>query len=974
MPILYEGEECLPITDIVLNGANPFTPNVVRVIKGEDATFDVSWDGTGPFEVRFFNNVFGPTPPVGSFQVNGNSLVTDIGPINSNGPAGNGTQTTIVISNGCSTYTENFAITCAECETVADVIENPPTDPFNGTITLNTLAAITPGGSLTPQPSWVWIHDGGTLTKGPVTSGDWTYEVNTGGDIEATSSGPTSQDLSFQWCSVNDTYNCEVTANAAIQFSCDPVTIDTTYPDLDITDGDSVSITVPVSGTAPYIYAIEVDCGAGPSLYLGPYPSSNNNYPFTFTPGSNLDGCEFIVKVLNSCSTATESFIINIDSPFNCTPPVITDGFDVPSQNLQDGWYFNDLIAYTGSGPFDILVEKACGGGAFQTVESLTTSAINHWINDGPLSCTDSPCEYRVTVSNDCGSDTDTAIAIIEEVEPGLSFSCPSTVTKGNNLNMAFDVLGGGDPVDIQLQRSIGCTGTFQDLDVPVLGVTSYTWNRPTNSSTPDNICYRVEVTGKCETWYTDFCSVDFVDDTCDLPEFSTLWMDQTAQDGQLVTLPYNVTGPVTLRIYRECPGQGSVLIGGPYSWGGGANSWSYTAQNAHDGCTFRLEATNSCGSVSTFSTLTISNPPPTCTTPTIAGCPSAAVGDVNDPVIVDLTNSVTPCPGKTINWNSLQYRIPSGNPSPWAGQSGSYPEPVTPTSNHPFAPYQGYWSARAMDGQGTLRFSPLHGFTGTSQIEWRVADNSGNWTPWSCVKATVLEPSQNNFIHYVFDPSITPYLNADHYAAFARAEKYFNATFNGPTTTTQGTTINGACIDVKGVGSGLASAGVTEWRGASFTTLPKRADLNINTGQVGFLNGTSALNTNDIWMWDRIIIHETLHGLGVDGYHPYSVNNSWVTPNPFFSSPPCGTTVTIPQAVANWQAAGGTGNIIGFDGGAHFCNPPHPNDIIATGTDVRRVEPVSAWVLGYLEGLGWTVDYTKSAENYLASLGWAQP
>lgn len=608
-----DGPPCEPITEINVVPSDPALPDVLRVIKGEDVIVDTSWDGTAPFQISYrMGNVF--TPSIGALTIPGNSLVANLGP-----PVESGTID-IMLHNECSTIQKQISMTCAECETVTDIIENPLNDPFNGTITLDALGATTQGvGNFSVSPAWIWIHDGsGGTTKGPITFGDWTLEVNSAGEIEATSSGPTSQNLDFQWCVINPVYDCETVGNGSIEFSCTPASINTTYPDLNITDGDSVSITVPVSGTPPYNYSIDVDCGSGPFSYLGPFSSSNTNYPFTFTPAPNLDGCEFIVNASNSCGADSESFIINIDSPFGCDPVQFTSFGELPDAITGPGGYYSASYTVQGTAPYNFVVERSCGGASFSTIESFTSSSITNFINDGPHTCSDSPCIYRVTATNDCGTDVSEGTLTIEDENRSPTISCPSSVTRGDSVPIYF--YADGSAVDITLQYSVSCTGTYLNANT-ANGVVNHIFNIPTNNSTPNQICYRIFWEGECDSGFTDVCTVDFED--CQLPVFSTLWQDQTAQAGALVTLPYNVTGPVTLRIWRNCPGSAPVLVSGPVTWGGGANSWSYTAQTSIDGCTFELEATNSCGSTSTFSTLTIDNPPPVCDGPTVTGCPT---------------------------------------------------------------------------------------------------------------------------------------------------------------------------------------------------------------------------------------------------------------------------------------------------------------------------------------------------------------
>ncbi|HEX9983871.1 MAG TPA: hypothetical protein VGF69_11450 [Thermoanaerobaculia bacterium] len=272
-----------------------------------------------------------------------------------------------------------------------------------------------------------------------------------------------------------------------------------------------------------------------------------------------------------SCSSGSLKF----RSVGTCTPPSVTATASKTS-------------AVAGE---TITLTANAGGSSPQTItwfEGNTSIGSGATLTRTVTASTSFHCEVR----NDCGTVQSATIAVNVCTPPSITTQPSSaTINEGSTATLSVGV-SGTQPVNVQWFSGSTAVGSGATFTTPTLTQTT---------------TYRAEVTNGCGTVTSNTVTVT-VTPACNPPAIATQPSSASVSEGTTATLSVGVTGtqPINIQWFS-----GSTPVG---------SGATFTTAPLTQTTTFRAEATNACGTVSSNTvTVTVTQ---TCTPPSIASQP----------------------------------------------------------------------------------------------------------------------------------------------------------------------------------------------------------------------------------------------------------------------------------------------------------------------------------------------------------------
>ena len=510
-------------------------PQNTSITAGQSATLTVSASGTAPLSYQWFEGV----TPVGT-----NAATFNTGALTST------KSYRVEVRNACGTVTSNTA-TVSVC--------TPPaitTHPQSSSITEGQSAALGVSASGTAPLTYQWF-EGVT----PVGTNSATFDT---GALTSTKS-----------------YRVEVrnacgmvtssTATVTVTKSCTAPAITAQPQSSSITEGQSATLGVSATGTAPLSY----------QWFEGVTPVGTNSP--TFDTGALTSTKSYRVEVRNACGVVTSS-TATVTVTKSCTAPAITA--HPQSTTITEGQAATLTVAASGTAPL-----------TYQWFEGVTPVGTNSaTFNTGALTSTKS---YRVEVRNACGMVTSSTATVTVCTAPAIAAHPQSTsVTEGQGVTLSVSATGTA-PLSYQWFEGVTPVGT-----------NSPTFDTGALTSTKS---YRVEVRNGCGTVTSSTATVT-VTKSCVAPAIVTQPRGTTIARGQSATLTVvaNGTAPLTYQWF-----EGVTPIGTPI----GTSDRSLTTGPLDATTAYRVEVRNECGLVSSeVATVTVGQ----CALPATAPVPSS--------------------------------------------------------------------------------------------------------------------------------------------------------------------------------------------------------------------------------------------------------------------------------------------------------------------------------------------------------------
>ena len=439
----------------------------------------------------------------------------------------------VVVSNGCGSVTSATAtVEIGDALITSDLSDT--TACVGDAVTLSVTAT-------SPQTlSYQWLLDGtaisgetgSSLTIDPVASadaGDYTVEITT---------------------------TCATVTSATAVLTVEvPVSIDTDPGSDTVCVGDSVTLTVAVSGTS-LLYQWRKD-----STDISGATSSS----YTISSAQSGDAADYDVVVSNDCNSITSAAAtLTVNDPVTIsTEPSSTDLCENDSLSLS--------VTATGTSP--LTYQWQLDGSDISGATSSSYSVTSVTTSDAG--------DYVVVVTNDCGS-VDSAAATVTVDELPRIVTDPSDAAPCIDDSVTFSVtITGTAPITYQWR--------LDGSDITGATSSSYTIDNVASGDAGD---YDVVVANDCGTATSAAATLSISD-----PVISTDPTGGTHCLGDSVTLSVTASGAATLTYQWQL--DGSDLSG--------ATSDSYTIDTLArgDDGDYTVVVTNSCGSV-TSATATI--------------------------------------------------------------------------------------------------------------------------------------------------------------------------------------------------------------------------------------------------------------------------------------------------------------------------------------------------------------------------------
>jgi hypothetical protein len=347
------------------------------------------------------------------------------------------------IPSGIHAAPQAWDIRAAQAVYPGAVVCTPPSISSvtgTATITAGNSTVLTVSASGTATLSYQWYTGASGNTASPVAGG-------TTAQISVSPANTTTYwvRVTGQCAPVADSATVTVTVNPAV---CVGAGISTQPGSPTITSGQTTSLSVVASGSAPFTYQWYI--GASPSTTT---PTGSNSSSLTVSPTTNT---QYWVRVTNSCGSAnSNTATVTVNAPV-CNPPNISgqpQDQSVVSGNsaiLSIGFSGTQAIAtwYKGAPPDKT---QQIGVGANVSTGPITTSST-----------------YYAIVSNACGTLTSRIVTITVSqtcTAPAVTSvsATPATITSGQSSAVTVVATG----TSLSYQWFVGTSG---DTSNPVSG------------------------------------------------------------------------------------------------------------------------------------------------------------------------------------------------------------------------------------------------------------------------------------------------------------------------------------------------------------------------------------------------------------------------------------------------------------------------------------------------------------------------
>ena len=365
-----------------------------------------------------------------------------------------------------------------------------------------------------------------------------------------------------------DSGTATVTVNPA---SCTPPSITVPPTGTAITSGQSATLSVSATGTAPLSYQWYQGTSGNTTTPVGSNSSSFNTGALTTTTS-------YWVRVTGQCSPPADSATATVTVGAAC--PAVTVG--TPTATAVPGGFQLSVVASTPSGGGGLTYRWFSGGVIVGFDNPLTVN---------PTSST----VYSVVVQNDCGnSTTSPSITVTPSVTctaPAITTATatPGSIASGGSSTLSVSATG----TSLIYQWYVGQPG---DATHPVAGGTSATISvSPTQTTT-----YWVQVSSGCGAAAANSGAIVVtVASSCATPTL-TQPPDQLVGLGQIAFLTVSATGTAPLHYawFQGSTGDTSNPVG--------TDSATLRTASLRVTATFWVRVTNGCGSSASSNTITI--------------------------------------------------------------------------------------------------------------------------------------------------------------------------------------------------------------------------------------------------------------------------------------------------------------------------------------------------------------------------------
>lgn len=403
------------------------------------------------------------------------------------------------------------------------------TQPQSTTIGAGQSANLSVTATGTAALSYQWFRGSTGDTSNPVT-GATSPSFNTGA---LTTTTPFWVRVTNSCGTVNSS-----TANITVS-NCTAPTITAQPQGATINAGQSATLTVSASGTAPLAFQwFRGNAGDTSSPVSGATSS-------TFNTGALTTTTSFWVRVSNSCGTRNSS-TATVGVQASCVAPSITTQ---PSDAaLTSGQSVTLSVSAAGTAPLSFQWFRGNAGATQNPISGATSSSFN----TGPLTATTT---FWVRVSNSCGNAQSRTVIVAICAPPAITAQPQNaTILSGSSTELRVEATGSA-PLTTQWFR-----GTSGDTTNPIAGATSTTL---ATGALTTNTSFWARVTNSCGSVNSATALVTVVE-ACVAPAIVTQPTTVKIKKGESATLSVNATGTaLTYQWFRGVRGDTSAPVTG---------------------------------------------------------------------------------------------------------------------------------------------------------------------------------------------------------------------------------------------------------------------------------------------------------------------------------------------------------------------------------------------------------------------------
>ena len=528
-------------------------PASVTISSGDTTTLNVTASGTAPFTYQWYQGTSGTTTtPVGT---NSASFTTPVLTAD--------TSYWVKVSNAANLAGAN-STTATVTVTLAAAIVTPPASVSINSGDTTTLGVTAAG---TAPFSYQWYQG---------TSGDTTTPVGTN---SASFTTPALTSATNYWVKVSNAANLVGANSATATVSINqPAAIVTSPASVTINSGDTTTLSVTASGTAPLSYqwyqgtsgTTTTPVGTNSASFTTPALTSTTNYWVKVTNTANLTGdnsTTATVTVNQPAAILTSPASVTINSGDTTTLSVTASG----TAPLTYQWYQGTSGTTT----------TPVGTNSASFTTPVLTATTNYWVN-------------VTNAANLTGANSTTATVTVNQ--PAAIVTSPASVTINSGDTTALSVTASGTaPLTYQWYQ-----GTSGTTTTPV-GTNSASFTTPTLSTTND---YWVKVTNSANLTGANSSTATV---TVNQPAaIVTSPASVTINSGDTTTLSITASGtaPFTYQWYQGASGTTTTPVG--------TNSASFTTPVLTSTTSYWVKVTNAAnltGANSTTATVTVNQP-----------------------------------------------------------------------------------------------------------------------------------------------------------------------------------------------------------------------------------------------------------------------------------------------------------------------------------------------------------------------------
>jgi len=438
-------------------------PQSSAITAGQSAPLSVTASGTAPLSYQWYANGAAINATSASFSVSPSSTTTY----------------SVMVTNACGSVTSNPAIVTVTASCVAPSIDSPPQ---SSTITQGQSASLSVSAKGSSPLAIQWFTAAGAA-------------AGSGATISVTPAATTSYFAHVSnSCGAVDSAMATVTVNPP---ACNAPAVTSQPASTTITSGQSATLSIAASGTAPLSYQWFTSAGV---------PAGSTSPTLTVSPTSTTS---YYVRVANACGTV-QSATVTVTVTAACTAPIIAS--QPQSATIAAGQ--SKTLAVTATGSATLSYQWSANGTAIPgaTAASLTVT---------PAATT----SYAVTVSNDCGSVTSAVAVISVCTVPSISTQPQNkTINAGESTTLTVGAAGTA-PLSYQWYAN----------GVAIAGATSHT----VSVSPATTTSYTVTITNACGSVTSAVRTVT----VCVPPSITNQPNSVTINPGQSTTLETEASG-----------------------------------------------------------------------------------------------------------------------------------------------------------------------------------------------------------------------------------------------------------------------------------------------------------------------------------------------------------------------------------------------------------------------------------------------